>query len=72
MNTAPGRLFRRKAPRRAGNPGKLWAVIRKEMREASIALMRLVPTESGKGRKVGAAVGTVAVGTGIRMPNRLG
>ncbi len=42
-----------------------------EMRQASIALMQLVPIESAVTPKVGTAVGTVAVGTGIRIANQL-
>jgi hypothetical protein len=42
-----------------------------EMRQASMALMRLVPTEPGAPQKVGTSVGTCVVGTGIRMRNDL-
>jgi hypothetical protein len=42
-----------------------------EMRQASMALMRLVPTAPVEAQKVGTAVGTEAVGTGIRMRNDL-
>jgi hypothetical protein len=40
-----------------------------EMRQASMALMQLVPTEPREVPKVGTSVGTAAVGTGIRMRN---
>jgi hypothetical protein len=40
-----------------------------EMRQASMALMELVPTEPAELQKVGTSVGTSAVGTGIRMTN---
>jgi hypothetical protein len=42
-----------------------------EMRQASMALMKLVPTEPAELQKVGTSVGTSAVGTGIRMGNDL-
>ena len=40
-----------------------------EMRQASMALMQLVPTEPSEVQKVGTSVGTGAVGTGTRMRN---
>jgi len=42
-----------------------------EMRRASMALMQLVPSGPVADRKVGAKVGTEAVGAGNRMTNRL-
>jgi hypothetical protein len=42
-----------------------------EMRQASMALMELIPTEPTEVQKVGTSVGTGAVGTGIRMKNGL-
>ena len=42
-----------------------------EMRQASIALMQLVPTEPSDMQKVGISVVTDAVGTGNRMRNDL-
>ena len=42
-----------------------------EMRQASIALMQLVPTEPRDIQKVGTSVGTDAVGTGNRIRNDL-
>jgi integrase len=42
-----------------------------EMRQASMALMQLVPTAPVEAQKVGTAVGTSVVGTGIRMTNDL-
>jgi hypothetical protein len=40
-----------------------------KMRQASMALMRLVPAGRSHRKKVGTSVGTGAVGTGIRMTN---
>ena len=42
-----------------------------EMRQASMALMQLVPTEPSEEQNVGTWVGTGAVGTEIRMTNDL-
>ncbi|HZJ62975.1 MAG TPA: hypothetical protein VFD36_05580, partial [Kofleriaceae bacterium] len=42
-----------------------------EMRQASMALMQLVPTEPREVQKVGTSVGTGAVGTGNRISNDL-
>ena len=42
-----------------------------EMRQASMALMELIATEPMEVPKVGASVGTSAVGTGNRMRNDL-
>ena len=42
-----------------------------EMRQASMALMELIPTEPTDVQKVGTWVGTSAVGTGFRMGNDL-
>ena len=42
-----------------------------EMRQASIALMQLVPTEPSELHTVGTSVGTGAVGAGTRMTNDL-
>jgi hypothetical protein len=42
-----------------------------EMRQASMALMQLVPTEPTEVEKVGTSVGTSTVGTGNRMGNGL-
>jgi hypothetical protein len=46
-----------------------WGVTVEEMREASMALMELVPTEPMEVQKVGTSVGTGAVGTDTRMRN---
>jgi hypothetical protein len=40
-----------------------------EMRQASMALMELVPTEPTQVQEKGTSVGTSAVGTGTRMRN---
>ena len=42
-----------------------------EMRQASMALMQLVSTEPSEVQEVGTSVGTVVVGTEIRMRNDL-
>ena len=42
-----------------------------EMRQASMVLMQLVPTEPSEVQKVGTSVGTGAVGTGNRIRNDL-
>ena len=42
-----------------------------EMRQASMALMQLIPTEPSDLQKVGTSVGTGAVGTGNRMTSDL-
>ena len=42
-----------------------------EMRQASMALMQLIPTEPSEAQKVGTLVGADEVGTGIRMRNDL-